>query len=79
MKKEEIDAIKKDAADKETSGGLEHAIVRYLGYGHAIHLNRFQNKGIPPFLTNEVAAITAEITSSAFDRAVAMWKQGAGK
>jgi hypothetical protein len=58
MKKEEIDAIKKDAADKSTTGGLDEAIARHLGFAHSVAK---AGGKVPGFLAGEVKAIRSEI------------------
>jgi len=61
MKKEDIDAIKKDAADRGTAGGLDEAIARHLGWGHAVARNAGR---APSFLAPDIEAVQAEIESA---------------
>lgn len=63
----EISAIKKDAADKNTTGGLEHSIVRWLGYSEMI-IPHAGGK-VPEYLAPTVAAAKAVILAVGKKRA----------
>ncbi len=64
---QEISAIKKDAADKKSTGGIEHAIVRWLGYSEMI-IPHAGGK-VPEYLAPTVAAAKAIVLAVGKKRA----------
>jgi len=59
----QIAAIKADAADKKTEGGLEHAVLRALNYP-ADEIIRHAGGKVPGYLVDVVKAAISVITAA---------------
>ena len=64
MNAQDIAAIKKDAADKQTEGGLDHAILRWLNYP-ADQIIRHAGGKVPGYLIPLVADVASLVIRKA--------------